>query len=123
MAQNSKKANKSDSATAAGKPIKQVLSKSALTTHLASVSGVAKKDVKAVMSALEGAIHASINKKGAGKFVLPGVLKVMVVNVPAKPKRKGINPFTGLETVFAAKPATVKVKVRPMKKLKDAATS
>ena len=42
-------------------------------------------------------------------------------NVPAKPKRKGINPFTKEEQWFAAKPASVKVKVRPLKKLKDAA--
>ena len=56
-------------------------------------------------------------------LVLPGVLKITAVSVAAKPKRKGINPFTGQETVFAAKPATVKVKVRPMKKLKDAATA
>ena len=40
----------------------------------------------------------------------------------AKKARKGINPFTGQPTIFKAKPATVKVKVRPMKKLKDAAT-
>jgi hypothetical protein len=53
--------------------------------------------------------------------VLPGLLKVTSVNVPAKPKRKGINPFTKEEQWFAAKPATVKVKVRPLKKLKDAA--
>lgn len=33
----------------------------------------------------------------------------------------GINPFTKEETVFKAKPATVKLKVRPLKKLKDAA--
>jgi hypothetical protein len=44
--------------------------------------------------------------------------------VPVSPgARQGINPFTGEETVFKAKPATVKVKVRPVKKLKDAATA
>ena len=53
--------------------------------------------------------------------MLPGVLKITAVNVPAKPKRKGINPFTKQETVFAAKPASTKLKVRPLKKLKDAA--
>ncbi|MDQ3039267.1 MAG: HU family DNA-binding protein, partial [Pseudomonadota bacterium] len=41
--------------------------------------------------------------------------------VPAKPKRKGINPFTKEEVWFAAKPASTKLKVRPLKKLKDAA--
>jgi len=35
--------------------------------------------------------------------------------------RKGINPFTRQEQVFAAKPATFKIKVRSLKKLEDAA--
>ena len=48
-------------------------------------------------------------------------MKITTVHVPAKPKRKGINPFTKEETVFAAKPASTKIKVRPLKKLKDAA--
>mgnify|MGYP000950770727 CR=1 FL=1 len=121
MAARAKKTKSTGSAVNATKPIKNVLSKSALATHLSSATGVAKKDVRAIMSALEGTIHASINKKGAGKFVLPGVLKITAVNVPAKPKRKGINPFTKEETVFAAKPASTKIKVRPLKKLKDAA--
>ena len=81
----------------------------------------AAKDVRAVFAALEGAVAASVNKKGAGSFTLPGLLKITAVNVPAKPKRKGINPFTKEEQWFAAKPATVKVKIRPLKKLKDSA--
>ncbi len=103
------------------KPIKEVLGKSALVAHLAETSGVIAKDVKAVLASLEHAVAGSVNKKGAGSFVLPGLLKITVVAVPAKPKRKGINPFTKQEQVFAAKPATVKIKVRPLKKLKDAA--
>ena len=70
---------------------------------------------------LEGAVHGSVSKKGAGSFTLPGLLKITVTSVAAKPARKGTNPFTGEPTTFKAKPATVKVKVRPMKKLKDAA--
>jgi nucleoid DNA-binding protein len=103
------------------KPIKEALSKSGLVAHLAEASGVAAKDVRAVMAALEGAVAGSVHKKGAGSFTLPGLLKITAVNVPAKPKRKGINPFTKEEQWFAAKPATTKVKVRPLKKLKDAA--
>jgi len=105
------------------KPVKGVLSKSALIKHLAGTSGAAAKDVHAVMTALEDTIRSAIGKRGGRTFVLPGLLKITVVNVPAKPKRMGINPFTGQETVFKAKPATVKVKVRPMKRLKDAATA
>lgn len=123
MATKKKAGKKAATKMAATKPIKDVLSKSGLVAHIAGATEVAAKDVRAVMAALEGAIHASVSKKGAGQFVLPGVLKITAVNVPAKPKRKGINPFTGQEAIFAAKPATIKVKVRPMKKLKDAALS
>ena len=106
---------------AAPKPIKEALSKSGLVAHIADAASVAAKDVRAVLAALEGAVAASVSKKGAGSFTLPGLLKVSTVHVPAKPKRKGINPFTKEEQVFAAKPATTKIKVRPLKKLKDAA--
>jgi nucleoid DNA-binding protein len=102
--------------------IQSVLTKSALVAHLSGTTGAAAKDVRAVIAALEETIRASISKKGPRTFVLPGILKITAVAVPAKKARKGINPFTGEETVFKAKPATVKVKVRPMKKLKDAAT-
>ena len=116
-----KAAPKTAAKPAASKPIKAALSKSGLVAHLSETSGVAAKDVRAVMAALEGAVAGSVSKKGAGSFTLPGLLKITAVNVPAKPKRKGINPFTKEEQWFAAKPATVKVKVRPLKKLKDAA--
>ena len=114
-------AKKATAKAAAPKPIKEALTKSGLVAHIADASSVAAKDVRAVLAALEGAIHASVNKKGAGQFTLPGVLKITAVSVPAKPKRKGINPFTKEETWFAAKPASTKLKVRPLKKLKDAA--
>lgn len=103
------------------KPIKDALSKSALIAHLAEQASVEAKHVKAVLAALEHTVLGAVHKKGAGNFTLPGLFKINAVNVPAKPKRKGKNPFTGEEQVFAAKPATVKVKVRPLKKLKDAA--
>jgi nucleoid DNA-binding protein len=116
-----KAAPKAAAKPAAPKPIKEALSKSGLVAHISDATGVAAKDVRAVMAALEGAVHGSVSKKGAGSFTLPGLLKITSVSVPAKPKRKGINPFTKEEQWFAAKPASVKVKVRPLKKLKDAA--
>lgn len=114
-------AKKAAAPAAAAKPIKTAFNKSSLIAHLAESSGVDAKAVKAVVAALEGAMLASVNKKGLGSFTLPGLLKVNVVNVPAKKKRTGIDPFTKVERVFAAKPATVKIKTRALKKLKDAA--
>jgi hypothetical protein len=108
-------------AGAALKPIKTAFNKSGLIAQLAEVSAVEPKAVKAVMAALEATVFASVGKKGLGAFTLPGLLKVTVVNVPAKKKRTGIDPFTKQERVFAAKPASVKIKTRALKKLKDAA--
>lgn len=103
------------------KPIKTAFNKTALIAHLASTAAVDPKAVKAVIAALEATIFASVAKKGAGEFTMPGLLKVSSIHVPAKKARVGIDPFTKQERKFAAKPATTKVKVRAMKKLKDAA--
>ncbi|HMM67280.1 MAG TPA: HU family DNA-binding protein [Dokdonella sp.] len=120
-AKKTKKVKAAPKAAPVVKPIKEAFGKSGLISHLAEQASVEAKHVKAVLAALEAAVLGAVHKKGAGSFTLPGLFKINVVNVPAKPKRKGMNPFTGVEQVFAAKPATVKVKVRPLKKLKDAA--
>ena len=105
----------------AGKPIKSAFSKSGLIAHLAEASGADLKTTRAVMASLEATMLASVHKKGLGSFTLPGLLKVNVINIPAKKKRTGVDPFTKQERDFAAKPATVRVKSRALKKLKDAA--
>ncbi len=107
--------------TAALKPIKTAFNKSGLATHLAELSGVEPKATKAVLAALESTMLASIHRKGLGEFTLPGLLKVTALSVPAKKKRLGKDPFTGEERMFAAKPATTRIKTRALKKLKDAA--
>jgi hypothetical protein len=112
---------KAPAKAAASKPVKTAFNKSGLIAHVAEVSGVEPKATKAVIAALEATVLSSVSKKGLGAFTLPGLLKVTVVNVPAKKKRTGIDPFTKQERVFAAKPATVKIKTRALKKLKDAA--
>ena len=102
------------------KPISEPLGKTGLVNLIAERTELKPRDVKAVLTTLEEAAHASLGKKGCGQFTFPGMLKITKINVPAKPKRKGINPFTKEEQVFAAKPATTKLKARPMKRLKDA---
>ena len=102
------------------KPIKTAFNKTTLQAHLAEVAGVEPKAVKAVLTALEATMVASMSKKGLGEFTLPGILKITAQAIPAKKKRRGIDPFTKVEREFAAKPASVRVKVRPLKKIKDA---
>ena len=105
---------------AAVKPIKTAFNKTTLVAHLVEQSGVEPKAAKAVLAALESAILGSVHKKGSGEFTLPGVLKIGLQQVPAKKKRFGKDPFTGEERWFPAKPASVKIKTRALKKLKDA---
>ena len=103
------------------KPIAKPLGKQGLLAHVAEVASVDMKAVKAVLASLEATIFASLHKKGARSFVWPGLFKATVVSVPAKPARKGINPFTKAEQIFAAKPASTKIKVRMLKKAQEAA--
>lgn len=94
------------------------LSKSQVLTQISESTELTRKQVAAVFDELESLIERSIGKKGLGEFTVPGLLKITTVKKPARKARKGINPFTGEETVFKAKPASVAVKVRPLKKLK-----
>ena len=101
--------------------IKAPLSKTQIVTELADKTELSKKQVNAVLEELGIVIERHVRKGAAGQFTLPGLMKVQVVRKPATKARKGINPFTGEETVFKAKPARNVVKVRPLKKLKDMA--
>ncbi|MGO4307449.1 HU family DNA-binding protein [Cupriavidus sp. RAF12] len=112
---------KKAAAAPVAKPLKDTFNKSSLLAHLVAQTELDKKTVQTVLSHLENTIVGSIHKKGAGEFTLPGLFKVSAIQVPATKKRFGKNPFTGQDQWFAAKPASVKVKVRPLKKLKDAA--
>ncbi|RDV00512.1 HU family DNA-binding protein [Trinickia dinghuensis] len=108
-------------ASGAPSPIKDTFTKASLAAHLAERSAIEPKSVKAVLAALEDTILGSVHKKGAGEFTLSGLLKIVVQAVPAKKKRFGKDPFTGAERWFPAKPASVRIKARALKKLKDAA--
>ncbi|MBU6490504.1 MAG: HU family DNA-binding protein [Burkholderiales bacterium] len=108
-------------ASGAPSPIKDTFTKASLAAHLAERASVEPKSVKAVLAALEDTILGSVHKKGAGEFTLSGLLKIVVQAVPAKKRRFGKDPFSGEERWFPAKPASVRIKARPLKKLKDAA--
>jgi Bacterial nucleoid DNA-binding protein len=103
------------------KPLKDTFTKASLVSHLAEQTELEAKAVKSVLLHLENTILSALHKKGAGEFTLPGLFKVVSVKVPATKRRFGKNPFTGQEQWFEAKPASVRVKVRPLKKVKDAA--
>lgn len=103
------------------KAIKERYSKTDIVNQICEGAELNRKQVNAVLDQLSDIIEGHICKRGCGEFVLPGLMKIVTVKKPARKARKGINPFTGEETTFAAKPASIQVKVRPLKKMKDMA--
>jgi len=99
--------------------IKEPMTKTELFTTVADATELSKKDVVKMFEALSDIINGHIKKGAVGTFTLPGLLKVKTVRKPATKKRKGVNPFTGEDTVFKAKPARTVVKILPLKKMKD----
>ena len=114
-----KKAAKKPAPKKAGPAIRDKMTKSQIVTNLAESTGLSKKQVGSVFEELEELIERSIKKRSAGEFTVPGLMKITTVKKPARKARKGINPFTGEETVFKAKPASIAVKVRPLQQLKE----
>ncbi|MEX0936380.1 MAG: HU family DNA-binding protein [Pirellulales bacterium] len=93
--------------------------KSEVFSNIAEETELSKKQVSAVFEALSDEIRKSLGRNGPKSFTIPGLCKIIVQHKPATKARKGINPFTGEETTFKAKPARNAVKVRPLKNLKD----
>jgi len=102
-------------AKAAGKPP----TKTEVYSNIAEETEMSKKDVGRVFEALEGRIRKALGKGGPKCFTIHGLCKITVQHKPATKERQGINPFTGEETTFKAKPARNVVKIRPLKNLKD----
>jgi len=106
---------------ASSKPFDKVAkarTKSQILLAISERTGLSKRDIGGVFDTLSELIGNDL-RKGPGSFTVPGLMKVVVVRKPAVKARKGVNPFTGEEMTFKAKPARNVVKVRPLKGLKD----
>ena len=108
-------------ATKKRKTLDTRFTKTQIVTQIAEENELTRKQVSGVLESLEEIIQLHINKRSVGEFVLPGILKIQTVKKPARKARMGINPFTKEEQMFKAKPASISVKVRALKKLKEMA--
>jgi len=101
--------------------IKTKYTKSAILSEISANTDLSKKQVTEVLDELKDLIERHVKKGGAGEFTLPGLLKIKTVKKPARKARKGVpNPFRPGELMdVAAKPASTKVRVLPLKALKD----
>ena len=108
-------------ATSTLRPVKEKLTKSALLSLIAERTELQRKQVDAVLSELETIMLGSIHPNGIGEFMFPGLFKIALRKVPARKAGTMIrNPSTGEMMAAAAKPASVRVKIRPLAKLKAA---
>src|SRR5262249_6119122 len=105
----------------AAAPAKKSPSKSEVTNNIAEATGLSKKQISAVFEALANEIKKGLSNKGPGVFAIPGLVKIEKKKVPARAAQKNVpNPFKPGEFMDRpAKPASVKVKVRALKNLKD----
>lgn len=106
------------------RPVKEALTKSALIDLIAAQNDLPRKTAAAVYATVEAALLGSVHPRGIGQFILPGLLKVSLRKVPAR--RAGTlvrNPATGQMVKGAAKPASVRVTIRALSRLKTAAVS
>jgi nucleoid DNA-binding protein len=115
-----KKSSTKKQAPAKNIPVaKTAMTKSAILDEIAGKTELSKKQISSVFDELTSLIERHIKKGAVGQFALPGLMKIEVKLKPATKARKGINPFTGEETVFKARPARNVVRIRPLKKVKD----
>ena len=99
--------------------IRNKMTKTAILNEIAQSTDLSRAQVGAVLDELESVIERHIRKRAAGEFTLPGLLKIKAAKRPATKKRKGRNPATGEEIEIPAKPATTRVRVTALKRLKE----
>ena len=106
------------------RPVKETYTKSALINLIAEQNDLPRKTAVGVYATLESVFLGSVHPRGVGEFTLPGLLKVSLRKVPARKAGTLVrNPATGEMVKAAAKPASVRVKIRPLSKLKTAAAA
>jgi hypothetical protein len=130
-----KKKQKSKStapATTKHQPIKQQMTKKQLVGHITSdVEGqfdkLSTKDTKrlvlAILDSLTDVMQRSLMPKGAGSFIFPKVMKVILKSRPAIKKGTMVrSPATGGMVPSKGRPESSVVKIRALASLKKAAS-
>jgi nucleoid DNA-binding protein len=115
MAKKKKTTRKKTASSSANKP----RTKTQIIGAIAEETELTRAEVNSVFDAMAGMIKKDLGRRGPGVFTVPGLMKIKKVHKPRRPARKGVNPFTGEEMMFKAKPAHNVVKVLALKGLKE----
>jgi DNA-binding protein HU-beta len=96
------------------------MSKSQFVATLAEKSGLNKKQAASALDTINVLVAQQLGKNGPGEVLIPGLIKLNIVEKPAVAAHEGLNPFTKEPMTFKAKAARKVIKARPLKALKDA---
>jgi nucleoid DNA-binding protein len=96
------------------------MTKSQFVTTLAEKSGLNKKQATSALDTINAMVAQQLGKRGPGEVLIPGLLRLNIVNKPATRQHEGLNPFTREPMTYKAKAARKVIRVRPLKALKDA---
>ncbi|VAW71238.1 hypothetical protein MNBD_GAMMA12-1435 [hydrothermal vent metagenome] len=102
------------------KAIKSKMTKSEILNELSEKCDLSKKQIAGIFDELAHLINRHIKKGGAGEFAFPGLMKIKAVKKKPQPAKK--NHWVPLLKEFRdipAKPASIRVKVTPLKALKE----
>ncbi|MCU7924292.1 MAG: HU family DNA-binding protein [Candidatus Thiodiazotropha sp. (ex Dulcina madagascariensis)] len=103
--------------------LKSIATKQTKTQIIGSIAedtGLSRKEVASVFTALNSLISRHLQRRGSGEITIPDSgIKVRRVIKPRTKARMGRNPATGEAIKIAAKPAKTVVKVTALKALKD----
>lgn len=114
-------------------PVKEVFNRTSMLNHHAEklmnaeIKGLelnerqAKSIVKHLLQEQEALMLGSVHPKGSGEFTIPGLMKIFTKKMPARKPREMKSPLTGEMIMTKAKPASVRVKARILRKMKQAA--
>ena len=108
---------------ARAKKLTEAMTKTQMMSDIAGSTELTKRQVASVLDALGSVIERHIKKGAVGVCTVPGLMKIKTVKKPAAKARKNVpNPFSPGELMdVKAKPASTRVKILPLKKLKDMA--
>jgi nucleoid DNA-binding protein len=118
---NGKKAGKPAAKPAKITPSGKQRTKGEIYRTIAEQTGLGRKDVASVFDVMSRMMAADLAKPSKDRpkvFVVPGLMKVTAQYKPPSPERPGKNPFTGEQIMIKAKPASTKIRIRPLKQLK-----
>ncbi|MDP6580790.1 MAG: HU family DNA-binding protein [Vicinamibacterales bacterium] len=103
------------------KGLKTAMTKTQIFSEIAESTELSKRQVASVFDALETVVARHVRKGSVGNCTIPGMMKIKTVKKPAQKAKKNVpNPFRPGELMdVKAKPASTRVKILPLKKLKD----